>query len=175
MTIRPPWVWVAGATLLLGLAGRQGRGTPKAFFLPLTSPTAPLRTGHYQQQHWLSLCKSRDTPFYVTCKKMSSRKVKNAAHHSDVFFYMLPVLWMCVTVKVIDWLLSASLIHSSQPRLAHSDRVSWGAGKLPMQFRKYGSQLGELCSLKGNLVLIHTHSPGLCKQRMKTADSRLLN
>lgn len=112
--IKPCWVWVAGATLLLGLAGRRHRGTPKKVpSLPLASPARSLRAGHISSIDCCFLCESPEPPLYVTYKKKSSWKVK-----------IQPIIPMCflrvacfvdVCDRQADGLTFELFIHTSQP------------------------------------------------------------
>lgn len=138
-------------------------------------PATPLRTGHISIS--ISCCfaspESPPPPFCVTCKRKSSWKVKNAAPSFRCVFLRVACL-VDVSDCRGDGLTFELFINTFQPtQVGHIDRVRRDAGWLSTQFRKYSRQPGELCPLKGNLVLTHTPQAYI-SERCK-ADSRLLN
>lgn len=85
-------------------------------------------------------------PLYVTCRGPAG--VGTCSPSSRCVFLCVACFVDMCDGGVMGWLLSSSLIHSSQSGVGHRGRVRWGAGKFSLQFNKNGSQLGELCPLE---------------------------
>lgn len=156
--IKPCWVGVAPVTSPLWLAGRRTHGAPKkAWFLPLASPATPLWAEHIGNSIDCRFA-SPQGPSLCDMQK-SSWAVKNVICHPNVFSYVLSVLWMHATVQVMNWLLSSSLLHSSQHSIDREVRSKWSSSSVNMAVNlKHSAHLRK--------TWFSSAPPKTCKQRM---------
>lgn len=159
--------------LAAGIGRQRSPEDPQEGFLPAIHLRCHSSGGWaYQQPHWLLLCKSWKPSFYVTRKSPGGKREQQ----SIIQMCFATCHLLCRSVWLWgDGLTSELFINAFQPAWVgpqgHSEVRSW---KHCQQFSKYGSQLGELCPLKGNMVLTHTPQASISKG-WKKADSRLLN